>query len=133
MNIKTWRAYPTCLIGYIHGMTRYETIGEIDFYDVDFPSNGQFLFLKKPFSWGGRTFAVTHLQKRSRFGFLIFWPFLICFWFQWRFQKKDFNFNADWIPGTEVGTYPRLGARWQAKDGTYEFPSIYPPWNYHMD
>ena len=63
---------------------------------------------------------VTHLQKFSRFGFLITWPFCFHFWLFWKKQEKHtFGFiDLGWEPGTEQGIYFRTpGFRWDADLG----------------
>ncbi len=53
---------------------------------------------------------LTHLQKYSRCGFMVTWPFCFHIWFLWR--KQDIDFGT-WIPGTEQGIYFRTpGWRW---------------------
>lgn len=133
MNVKTWRMYPTCLFGFVLGRVRYEALGGQDFYENSYWG---VLINEKPRIINGMKYAITHLQKQSRFGFLIIWPFCVYAWIQLRIQKQGIKPGEDvetWLPGTELGIYPRVGARWQAEDGTYEVPSVYPPWNLHMD
>lgn len=48
--------------------------------------------------------VFTHLQKKSRCGFLLTWPFCFHVWFFWRKQKQN---KKGWRPGTEQGIYGR--------------------------
>lgn len=64
-------------------------------------------------------FGVTHLQKRSRFGFLLMWPFCLHVWWMWRPQARP-DAGSGWLPGTERGIYARTpGYRWEGSTGTY--------------
>lgn len=49
--------------------------------------------------------VLTHLQKYSRCGFLITWPFCFHLWFFW--HKQEQNEYGIWIPGSESGIYAR--------------------------
>lgn len=82
--------YPSAIFGFISGPIRVE-ISE------------------------GRT-ILTHLQKYSRFGFLLTWPFCFHFWIMWKLQQG--NDPANWQPGTEQGIYFRTpGYRWDSELG----------------
>lgn len=66
--------------------------------------------------------VLTHLQKFSRFGFMITWPFCFHFWVFWRPQTE---YSGGWIPGTEQGIYFRTpGWRWDYDLG------MKPTWGY---
>ena len=59
---------------------------------------------------GTRT-VLTHLQKFSKWGFMLHWPFGFHFWFWFRKQQQDAQ--GGWLPGTERGIYFRTpGYRW---------------------
>jgi len=65
----------------------------------------------KPFEHEGKTYAVSHLQKKSKSFSLYFSPFIYHFGSFWKLQEQD-EFG-DWIPGTERGIYGRTpGWRW---------------------
>ncbi len=70
---KNWPKYPTVLFGFVWGALRLETCGGGDVYEESKP---HFLFLRRPAVLKDEagdeigTFAVTHLQKKSRLGFL---------------------------------------------------------------
>ncbi len=70
----------------------------------DFPINS-WLFNKKPYRVNGDDFAITHLQKKSKFGFLITWPFCFHIWFTFKEQQMDDH--DEWLPGTEKVAYAR--------------------------
>ena len=58
---------------------------------------------------------LTHLQKRSPFGFMVTWPFCFHFWLMWREQLCTLD---GWRPGTEQGLYFRTpGWRWDYELG----------------
>jgi hypothetical protein len=63
--------------------------------------------------------VLTHLQKYSRCGFLVTWPFCFHIWYFWR-KQTTLNFEV-FVPGTEQGIYARtpgfrydreLGMKW---------------------
>jgi len=66
--------------------------------------------------------VVTHLQKYSRCGCLLTWPFGFHVWFLWKRQDSYVvNGEEHWFPGTEQGIYMRtpgyrydkdLGMKW---------------------
>lgn len=120
---------PTVLIGYVHGPVRMEQVGGQDSY----PDSNRAMLFNKP---KGK-FAVTHIQKKSRFGFLLMWPLCFHIWFQFRFQRQRMNENGDWIwkPGSEFVIYRRLGLwRWEAGSGRYIGPwTIYFNFSTHWD
>ncbi len=88
---------PTTLFGYVQGDVRLENrTGDIAFDVVR-----HFFANQKP----RHGFAITHLQKESRFGFLINWPF--CFHVWVAFKKQEGNDVAGWVPGSEIVLYGR--------------------------
>ncbi len=127
---------PTCILGYIYGPVRWESVTHGDMYVGE---DRLFVFQRPQ-----NGFALTHLQKKSRFGFMLthgerWYDFVLYAWFQFRFQKQELVTNQwstylAWIPGTEIGTYPRIGiGRFDFATNSYERPSFYPPYFYHMD
>lgn len=115
--------FPTCFLGFIKGQIRYETLGGFDMYPGDWGNH--FLFFKKPFDAFlpniATDFAVTHLQKKSKCGFLIMWPFCLHFW--WSFKPQQQAPGGSWIPGTEKVLYWRFGKwRWDAGDSKFIGP-----------
>jgi hypothetical protein len=113
---------PTAALGYVWGPLRVERNGGGDVY---LPGQGGLLINRKPFAVNesGDLFAVTHLQKKSRFGFLVmanerWWHLAVHIWFVFVYQAKDPD--GKWIPGSEVIFYWRCGySRWDAGDGKY--------------
>jgi len=110
---------PTCLLGYVHGLTKYETCGGGYLYQPK-----SFLFMEGPYQWGQESmYAVTHLQKLSKFGFLImahekWWQLCFHIWYTFRYQQA--NSEGTWIPGSEIVFYWRIGySRWDAGDCKY--------------
>ncbi len=94
--------YPTAVLSFITGPVRTELSPE------------------------GRV-ILTHLQKYSRFGFMLTWPFCFHFWIFWKLQDRRPYVITDkliadvemrWVPGTEQGIYFRTpGWRWDAELG----------------
>ncbi len=99
---RTTTTLPTVLLGYIQGPIRREAQdGEIMW---DFPVSG-WLLNDKPHLIRGKEFAVTHLQKLSKFGFLITWPF--CLHIYYSFKEQQMDEHDQWIPGSETVFYAR--------------------------
>lgn len=98
---------PTVVLGYVKGFLRLEsTQGAEVQYPLPLGIMRKFVpALMRPNEW----WFVTHLQKYSRFGFLIHKPFCLHAWWQFRLQKQDHKGN--WIPGTEKGVYFRSPGR----------------------
>lgn len=130
-TITRWRKYPICLLGFVQGQVRFESIGEGDFYPASM-ANAFFIF-RRPFTFFFKEFGITHIQKKSWFGFLIMWPLCFHVWIQFRKQKQEDDENKTWIPGTEFVIYRRAGARWEAGSGNYEWPSLYLNFSTHWD
>lgn len=106
--------YPTCLLGYVKGRIRYETTTGKETY----AGEDDWLINVKQTSYGGDTWAITHLQKRSKYGFLLMWPFCLHLW--WTFKYQEQEQDGTWIPGTEKVLYVRSpGYRWEAGSGSY--------------
>ena len=117
--------YPTCLLGYVHGPVRWETMDGEDAYI----GRNQLFINQPPTSsvkeeccgmthWVNTKYnallALTHLQKKSRFGFLLMRPWCFHIWFFLQLQKQCPHGN--WIPGSEFGKYFRFGLwRWDPK------------------
>lgn len=123
---------PTALIGFVKGSMRWEACGGDEWYG-NIPSN--FLFFRKPSftidklkGEGPKLYAITHLQKKSKFGFLLMWPLCFHVWFTFKYQQQklsDGNVLVD-VPGSETVLYWRVGwKRWDAKNCTYIGP---PTW-----
>lgn len=100
--------FPTIILGFIYDVIRLEAAdGEIRYH---FPLSN-WLVNQKPFIFSNKKYAVTHLQKKSKFGFLLEWPFGFHVWYQ--FKEQEIDSNDNWIPGTEKVLYARTpGHRW---------------------
>lgn len=98
--------YPTLVEGRIEGQIRCEALDGSDLY---LPEQTGIIRDLKPFEKDGKTYAITHLQKKSKKGFLIMEPFIIHTYYWWHLQ--EFTQNPDggwsWKPGTERGVYAR--------------------------
>lgn len=106
---------PTALFGYVAGPLRWEGPYSYEFYESR-PTN--WVINEKPKTIGHGPVVVTHLQKESRFGFLLFSPFIFHFWFTFKFQEQDEN--GGYIPGTEKVFYFRTpGWRFDFADWKY--------------
>lgn len=130
--MTSWRKQPAVIFGFVQGPVRWETNGGGDLWEG---TNRFFLFQgNDELSEGAKVgeFAVTHLQKKSWFGFLIMWP--LCFHFWISFKKQQQNADGTWLPGTEKVWYNRAGfARWDAGSSKYIVPTWYGPFNLHWD
>ncbi len=105
--VATWRKFPIALIGY--DIQRWENAG-YEFWYGDFIK--KFIFMKSMPDKG-----PTHLQYRSKYGFLIQWPLCFHIWYQFRPQQVA---NGNRVPGSEVVFYFRLGiARWESGSDSY--------------
>jgi len=112
-----YRKYPMILLGY--GIKRWERMkmdqengtGPIDEY---WDKSGLTFWLDR----SSQNWGPTHLQKKSRCGFLITWPFCFHIWFTFRYQQQDSQ--GTWIPGSEIVFYWRPGMwRWDSDAETY--------------
>ncbi len=72
-------------------------------------------------------YGITHLQKQSRYGYLITEPFCFYVWYQFRPQKQKLSYGllpVD-IPGSEICATFRFGkGRWDAHDKKYIKPTL---------
>lgn len=98
---------PTVISGYVSGQIRCENMDGEEMY-LD---GGCTLTEWAPFERGGKTWAVSNIQKKSPYGWLKFDPAGYCWWKMLRLQKQDANGN--WIPGTEFGWYYRKPFQWR--------------------
>lgn len=89
---------PTTILGLVQGVVRSENrTGSIRLI----PGFLHLFIMEKPQDG----FAITHLQKYSRFGFLLNWPF--CFHIYFQFRKQQGNDERGWVPGSEITFYTR--------------------------
>lgn len=128
---------PVVVLGFVWGRLRYEKtiagVGAADYFDGG-GFKPWFLFWRRPFSLFKRGAAdpkgwqMTHLQKGSPLGFLVYWPFCFHIWFHWKLQEFEIgeknasgNYPHHWKPNTEQGIYLRSpGFRWDVNDGYFE-------------
>src|SRR6185312_17342381 len=91
------KTLPMAILGLVATKTREEDrIGHV----LVFPWTEAYFFHKPACG-----FAVTHLQKYSKFGFLLTWPFCFHVWYTFKFQEGS---DAEgWKPGTEKVFYAR--------------------------
>lgn len=119
-RIFSWRKYPICLIGY--SIRRWEQVtvnGTAISVDLPVLENKLIINASQP------NFGPTHLQYKSKYGFLLTWPLCLHIWYQFKPQDEDRYGRR--IAGTERVFYWRFGARWEAETGCYVFPSWYGP------
>jgi hypothetical protein len=129
--------YPTILLGFVQGPLRFESDGKMSLYPKKTSNN--VLLNKKPFVTqdleGPTTWAVTHIQYRSHFGFLISliegWK--PCFHVWIMPTLGDFDEYGNHVPGTEKGWYFRVGWPWRADEGGAPRLTWYGPFNSHWD
>jgi hypothetical protein len=128
--------YPTAVLGLVVGPLRFESCGGADLFDQS--KSTHVLVNKEPFladdpaDGVNKPFAVTHLQKKSRFGFLImsheeWWQLCFHVWFTFRFQQTRVGDGGAVvaIPGSERVLYWRVGwSRWDAGDCKYMVEKI---------
>jgi len=108
--------YPIGLFGYIRGQKRYEYPGNGGFSAQRFVPGGWVFWEKPVVQNGGAIFDVlTHLQKKSKFGFLVFvrnrgipWPTLHV-WYHTQMQQRNAE-DTIWLSNTEKGLYTRFTA-----------------------
>jgi hypothetical protein len=111
--------YPTLLKGRINGPIRCESL---DGSELWLPKQDGNLSIP-PFERDGKTWCVSHIQKRATFFSLLYDPFIFHFGKYWHLQEQDAQGNSK--PGTERGIYWRTpGWRWQIPDAHSEFT----PW-----
>lgn len=117
---------PTVILGYVFGPLRMERAGGGDRY-----FQGGLLILRDPIRDAGDEWAVTHLQKKSKFGFLITWPFCLHFYYTFKFQERKIGNDGVtelWVPRTEQVLYWRFGKwRWDAGDSKF-----IGPWTWYL-
>jgi len=118
--IKTWRKVPILLLGY--AIKRWQDADNRTYWFYDHPG----LSVWQKFDAMG----PSHLQYRSRYGFLVTWPFCFHVWVMPELGREDRN--GVHIPGTEKGWYFRVGFVWRPGQAGYE-PSWYGPFNQHWD
>lgn len=101
--------YPTIDSGVIHGPIRCESLDGSEMYleEDDVTVLNDF----KPFVLNGKTWGVSHLQKRSKRGWLKVSPSCYHWWWFWKLQEKDSN--GQWISGSERGIYFRQPFSWR--------------------
>lgn len=94
--------YPRTVLSLITGPIRVETIMKF----VPMPKDAPIQMVHAV-----DKVILTHLQKYSRFGFMLTWPFCFHFWFFWKLQEGDDTYG--WKPASEQGIYFRTpGWRW---------------------
>ena len=109
--------YPTLIRGIIDGPIRCESL---DGSELWLPPKEGILKIP-PFSQNGKTWSVTHLQKKASYFSLLFSPFIYHWGRFWHLQEQDAQGN--WFPGTERGLYWRTpGWRWDSD------PNLGSPW-----
>ncbi len=109
--------YPTIVKGVIHAKEiRCESIDGSELWIPGAPDGVLHLQNVKPFvHTDGKTYFITHLQKRAKYFYLRYDPFIIHQGYCIKPQKLDANGQP--IPGTEIFPYWRSpGWRWQRPD-----------------
>ncbi len=108
---------PTLVKGYCEGPIRCESLDGSEMW-LD-PKPG--IIILPPFQSGGKTWCVSHIQKKSHSFTLEFSPFSYHWGRFWHLQEQDQQ--GTWLPGTEKGIYWRTpGWRWDSD------PALKAPW-----
>lgn len=89
---------PTVVVGYVKGTMRLETRSGL----IALRNGSRWLIWERPTLMG---YAVTHLQKYSKFGFLLTWPF--CFHVYYQSKMQEGSDTDGWVPGSEKVFYAR--------------------------
>lgn len=108
--------YPTVESGFVDGPLRWESYdgGFVEErYDIPNPTQafqGRLIEVG-PVFLDGKWWGISHIQKRSKRGWLVMRPF--CF-HQWNMDKlQDQDDHGGWVPGTEKGfVFRSPGWRW---------------------
>ena len=125
----TWPATPSIRWGYIRGpLVRWEKAGAPEGSDK-FTDHANRLLHNLTAVGAGlpADYGITHLQKQSRFGFLIPRPFCLYMWWQIRPQATRLGDGAVlmYVPGSELCPTFRAGkARWDAFQKKYIIPTL---------
>lgn len=130
---------PTVLVGYIFGQPRAVNDRGGEVYWMDRATTFVLMFKPHRIFPDEENYYVTHIQYRSRFGFLLMWPFIFHAWVQLRYQRTAPNPNAAndpshptlRVPGSELCFYLRLPG-WRKQSPGYVLSGGYPPFG-HWD
>lgn len=104
---------PTILEGEIYGPIRCESMDGSEMYlqeDHDQTTSVKFSYFQ-PFQQNGKMWFVTHIQKKSKHGWIRTNPRGFHYWSMSQLPQKDINGN--WIPGSESGIYYREPFSWR--------------------
>lgn len=121
--------YPTVVKGIIHAKEmRCESIDGSEIW-IKAPESGVITLRNfKPFvHTDGKTYFITHLQKKATYFSLLYKPFIFHHWVG---QPPKQDANGNWIPGSEKGNlllggyWRTCGWRWQRPDAR----SNWTPW-----
>jgi hypothetical protein len=107
--------YPTLVNGIIDGPIRCISLDGSELWLTPQPGN----FAMQPFEHQGKTYAISHIQKKAKFFSLRFEPYSYHYGRFWHLQETYVDMNGVTIfkPGTEKGIYWRTpGFRWQQPD-----------------
>lgn len=104
--------YPTLIKGYIDGPILCKSLDDSELWLL--PKSGK-LYIP-PFEQDGKTWFVSHIQRRAKSFSLLYDPFIFHRNFKtFKLQKEDENGKG--IGGTEIVSYFRSpGWRWQFPD-----------------
>ncbi len=120
--------YPTLVKGIIYGPIRCESLDGSEMYLEGSNTSPTYFDHFAPFEMKGKTWAVSHLQKKSPRFTLLFDPFI----FHW---GKFWKLQEDGKPGTERGIYWRTPGWRRDLDPKLEIPWVW-SWGFlggHLD
>jgi len=109
--------YPTLVKGWIKGQIRCESLDGSELWLP--PIEGEIYM--PPFERDGKTWFVTHLQKKASYFSLLYSPFIYHYGRFWKTQQKDAE--GHWIPNSEQGIY------WRSPGWRFDLdPKLESPW-----
>lgn len=118
---------PTAVIGFVRGNLRWEANGGAELFAEKYSNNILLLVHPKFMVADPKQYAITHLQKKSKLGFLLmshakWWQLCFHVWYCIRPQQTKIGDGGAVIkiPGSEIIFYFRFGfSRWDAGDSKY--------------
>jgi hypothetical protein len=128
-NSKLWAPVPRIVAAYIAGPVRWEKLGAENGTDVYLSgmANRKLENIGAAEAGLSADYGITHLQKQSKWGWLITEPF--CFYVWWQIQPQQEKIGDGGvtvtIPGSEICPTFRIGkGRWDPVQKLYIKPTL---------